>query len=188
MNCPVAKTEVLKLVNHYAVSKAWADLPGYSDAIAGLRVLRTRPCNHSAPGHSTDFVLPSLMEQFTEVIERKREPFVRLGNLDPVRDFSDVRDIVRGYRLALEKGRSGEAYNLDSGRGVSVRDLFYLVCREAGAEVELRGETTRARARDIPYLVADTSKAHRELEWEPEMRLDRTVPDMLNAVLSGAER
>ncbi len=185
---PVAETELLKPVNHYGVSKASADLLGYSYAIGGMRVIRTRPFNHSGPGQGTDFVLPSLIEQFVEVAEGKREPLIRLGNLDTVRDFSDVRDIARGYRLGLQKGRSGEAYNLGSGRGASVRELFDLVSREAGVEVELRSETSRTRTRDIPYLVADVSKARRELGWEPEISLDQTVRDMLNDVRSRAER
>lgn len=185
---PVTETEVLKPVNHYAVSKASADLLGYSYAVAGLRVVRTRPFNHSGPGQSTDFVLPSLVEQIAEVVEGKREPFIQLGNLDSVRDFSDVRDIVRGYRLALEKGRSGEVYNLGSARGVSVQDLFETVSREAGVEVELRNDTSRTRKNDVPYLVADVRKARRELGWEPKIGLDQTVRDMLNAVRNTVQR
>jgi GDP-4-dehydro-6-deoxy-D-mannose reductase len=180
---PVTETEPLEPVNHYGVSKAAADLLGYSYALEGLRVVRARPFNHSGPAQPPDFLLPTLVQQFAQIRAGERELTVRLGNLAPVRDFSDVRDIVRGYRLALHRGRPGEAYNLGSGRGVSVRELFEMVCREAGVEAELEVEPSRVRATDIPYLVADVSKARKELGWEAEIPLESTIRDMLQASL-----
>lgn len=188
---PIVETEPLRPVNHYGVSKASADLLGYSYALEGVEVMRVRPFNHSGPAQSSDFLLPTLVQQFAETKAGKREPVIHLGNLDSVRDFSDVRDIVRGYHLALQKGRSGETYNLGSGQGVSVRDLFELVSEVAGVEVELRMEPSRVRDTDILYLIADVSKARRELAWEPEIPLQRTVRDMLHAAenrLKAAEK
>ncbi len=176
---PIVETDPLEPVNHYGVSKAAADLLGRSYALQGLRVVNARPFNHSGPGQSPDFLLPTLVEQFAEIRAGRRDPSVRLGNLDSVRDLSDVRDIVRAYHLMLRKGRPGEAYNVGSGRGVSVRDLFQLVRREAGVEVDLTIEPARVRATDIPYLVADASKVHRELGWKAEISLEETVRDML---------
>jgi GDP-4-dehydro-6-deoxy-D-mannose reductase len=178
---PVTETEPLEPVNHYGVSKASADLLGYSYALEGLRVVRARPFNHSGPAQPPDFLLPTLVQQFVEIQAGIRAPVVHLGNLDSVRDFSDVRDIVRGYRLALQRGNSGEAYNLGSGRGVSVRELFDLVHREAAVEVELGIELSRVRATDISHLVADVRKAHRELGWAVEIPLEKTIRDMLEA-------
>jgi GDP-4-dehydro-6-deoxy-D-mannose reductase len=120
----------LKLVNHYGVSKA-ADLLGCSYALQRLCVVNVRPFNHSGPGHSEDFLLPTLVQQFAGVTYGRCEPVIRLGNLYSVRDLSDVRDIVRAYRLALRRGLLGEAYNVSSGRGVSVQELFELVRRES---------------------------------------------------------
>ncbi|ABG03542.1 NAD-dependent epimerase/dehydratase [Rubrobacter xylanophilus DSM 9941] len=179
---PISEIELFKPVNHYGSSKASADLLGHVYSLEGLRVVRARPFNHSGPGQSPAFVLPTLVEQFVEIEAGKREPVIRLGNLDSVRDFSDVRDIVRGYRLALLKGRSGEPYNLGSGRGTSVRELFEMVREKAEQEVELQVEPSRTRIIDIPYLVADTSKAREELGWEPEVSLEQTLHDMLDAV------
>lgn len=184
---PIAETEPLYPVNHYGVSKAAADMLGYSYALEGLRVVRARPFNHSGPGQSPDFVLPSLVRQFAEVKTGKKEPVIRLGNLDSVRDLGDVRDIVRGYRLALQRGRSGEAYNFGSGRGMLVRELFEMVLRKAGVEVELVTEPSRERPADIPFLVADVSKAREELGWESETTLRETVRDMISADLSELE-
>ena len=178
---PIAETEPLKPVNHYGVSKAAADLLGRSYALQGLRVVNVRPFNHSGPGHSEDFLLPTLVKQFAGVKYGRREPVIRLGNLDSVRDLSDVRDVVRAYHLALRKGLIGEAYNVGSGRGISVKELFELVRRETAVEVELKVEPTRVRVTDIPYLVADSSKAHWELGWKAEIPLERTVRDMLES-------
>jgi GDP-4-dehydro-6-deoxy-D-mannose reductase len=92
---------------------------------------------------------------------------------------------VRGYRLALAKGRPGKAYNFGSGRVLSARALFEVVSRAAGVEAELRVEPARERTADIPYLVADAGKAREELGWEPEIPLERTVRDMLDAERKG---
>lgn len=184
---PIAETEPLEPVNHYGVSKAAADMLARSYALEGLRVVCARPFNHSGPAQSPDFVLPSLVRQFAEIKAGKREPVIKLGNLDSVRDLADVRDIVRGYRLALQRGRSGEAYNFGSGRGTPVRELFETVLREAGVEVDLVTEPSRERRTDIPYLVADASKAREELGWETEKTLRETVRDMMRVDLSEQE-
>jgi GDP-4-dehydro-6-deoxy-D-mannose reductase len=178
---PVAETKPFEPVNHYGISKAAADMLGRRYALEGLRVVNVRPFNHSGPGQGPDFILPALVQQFVEIELGKREPVVHLGNLDSVRDFSDVRDIVRGYYLALQKGRAGEAYNLGSGRKVSVLELYELVQQEAGVEAELKVEPSRVRAIDIPYLVADASKAYGALRWKPEIPLRQTTRDMLDA-------
>ena len=96
-----------------------------------------------------------------------------------VRDLSDVRDVVRAYRLILRNGRPGEAYNVGSGRGVSVRELFELVCQEVDMEVGLSIEPSRMRATDIPYLVADAGKVHRELGWEARIPQAQITKKML---------
>lgn len=176
---PVAETATLQPVNHYGVSKAAVDLLGHTYALQGLQVINARPFNHSGPGQSPDFVLPTLVQQFAEIRAGKRDPTIQLGNLSSTRDLSDVQDVVRAYHRALRVGRPGEAYNVGSGRGVSVRDLFELVRQEAGVQAEYTVEPSRVRATDIPYLVADMSKTRRELGWEPEIPLQKTVRDML---------
>lgn len=178
---PIPETAPLAPVSHYGVSKAAADLLGYNYALEGLRVVRARPFNHSGPGQSPDFLLPTLVLQFAEILWGERAPVIRLGNLESVRDFCDVRDVVRGYHLALQSGTTGEAYNLGSGRGVSVRELFELVAEKAGAQVELSTEPSRVRAVDIPFLVADVGKIRDEVGWEVRVPLEQTIQDMLEA-------
>ena len=181
----ISEREPLRPVNHYGVSKASADMLGYAYALEGLKVVQARPFNHSGPEQSPDFLLPTLVEQFARIKAGKREPVVSLGNLDSVRDLSDVRDVVRGYYLALQNGRPGEAYNLGSGRGFSVKELFELVSGEAGVEAKLVTEPTRVRATDIPYLVADVNKAREELGWEAKIPLKQTIQDMIVAGAGG---
>jgi GDP-4-dehydro-6-deoxy-D-mannose reductase len=178
---PIAETKPLEPVNHYGVSKAAADMLGRTYALQGVHVVNVRPFNHSGPGQNPDFLLPTLAEQFTQIMASENTSSVKLGNLGSVRDLCDVRDVVRAYHLALSKGRPGEAYNVGSGRGVSVQDLFELVRQEAGIDVQLTVEPARVRAQDIPYLVADVTKTHKELGWETEIPLAKTIHDMLRA-------
>lgn len=177
----IRETTPLSPVNHYGVSKAAADMLGYSYALERLRVVRARPFNHSGPYQSPDFVLPSLVRQFAEIEAGQREPVIHLGNLEAVRDFSDVRGMVIGCRLALQEGRSGEAYNFGSGRGFSTRELYETICRETGIEAKLETEDARVRAQDIPYLVADVDKARGELGWETRLSLGQTIRDMFES-------
>lgn len=181
---PITEDIPLGPMNHYGVSKAAAEMLGKTYALEGMRVVLARPFNHSGPGQSPDFLLPTLVEQFAEIKLGKRVPAVKLGNLDSVRDLSDVRDVVRAYRLMLEKGTSGEAYNVGSGGGVSVEETFELVREAAGVEVELEVEASRVRASDVPYLVADIAKAERELGWRPEVSIKRTIGEMLEASIA----
>jgi hypothetical protein len=164
---PIAETEPFEPMNHYGVSKAAADLLGRSYALQGLWIINARPFNHSGPGQSPDFLLPTLVQQFAEIRAGKRDPEIQLGNLDSVRDLSDVRDVVRAYHQALLIGRPGEVYNVGSGRGVPVRDLFELVRGEAGVEVDLAVDPSRVRATDIPYLVANADPGRERGQGPP---------------------
>ena len=175
----LSETTPLVPVNHYGSSKAAADLAAIPYALSGQRVVRVRPFNHVGPGQSPDFLLPTLVQQLAQIEAGQREPVIRLGNLGSVRDFTDVRDIVRAYPALLRQGQSGDVYNLASGRGVSVRELAELVMGQARVSVNLETEAARVRATDIPNLVGDASKARAELGWEPEIALETTLNDML---------
>ncbi len=175
----LAETTPLVPVNHYGSSKAAADLAAIPYALAGNRVVRVRPFNHVGPGQSPDFLFPTLVQQLAQIEAGQREAVIKLGNLDSVRDFTDVRDIVRAYPLLLRQGRSGDVYNLASGRGVSVRELAERVMAEARVPVRLETEASRVRATDIPELVGSANKARSEIGWEPTISLEKTLSDML---------
>lgn len=169
----------LRPVNHYGSSKAAADLAALPYALAGNRVVRVRPFNHVGPGQSPDFLLPTLVQQLAQLEAGRREPVIRLGNLDSVRDFTDVRDVARAYPRLLREGANGEVYNLASGRGVSVRELAERVVTRARVAVTLTTEPARVRASDISELVGDAAKARAAIGWTPAIPLETTLDDML---------
>lgn len=169
----------LRPVNPYGASKAAADLAALPYALSGNRVVRVRPFNHVGPGQSPDFLLPTLVQQLAGIEAGRLEPTLKLGNLDSVRDFTDVRDIVRAYPQLLRGGENGVVYNLASGRGVSVRELAEMVLSRARRAVQLETEPARVRATDIPELVGDASKAREAVGWRPDIPLETTLDEML---------
>lgn len=169
----------LRPVNHYGASKAAADLAALPYALSGNRVVRARPFNHVGPGQSPDFLLPTLVQQLARIEAGALESVIKLGNLDSVRDFTDVRDIVRAYPKLLRGGENGAVYNLASGRGVSVRELADMVLSRARQEVRLTTEPARVRTTDIPELVGDASRAREAVGWRPDIPLETTLDEML---------
>ena len=173
------ETMPLAPVNAYGASKAAADIAAISYALSGLEVIRVRPFNHSGPGQSPDFVLPSLVTQVARIEAGQAPPQLKLGNLESVRDFSDVRDVVRAYRLLMAHGQSGEAYNVASGRGVSIRQLAEMVMAASRLPLRLEVEASRQRPQDIPYLLGDIHKLQQATGWQQDYRLEQTLEDML---------
>ena len=178
---PVDEDAPLRPQSPYAVSKAACDLLGgqYADA-TGLRVVRLRPFNHSGPGQSDDYVVGTLTRQVAEAEAAGRdEALVRTGNPDSARDFSDVRDVVRAYAAAatVEPG----AYNVASGRAVSVRDLVELVREAARIPVRHEVDPARVRAHDVPEVRGSAERLRAATGWVPEIPLERTVADALEA-------
>ena len=174
-----AETTLPSPVNHYGASKLAAEFASFPYALSGGRVVRVRPFNHVGPGQSPDFLLPTLVQQLARIEAGQAEPTLKLGNLNSVRDFTDVRDVVRAYPKLLREGESGEVYNLASGCGVSVKELVELVLARAQREVKLEVEPARVRSTDIPELVGDAGKAHAEVGWRPTISLETTLDEML---------
>ncbi|MGL4609133.1 MAG: GDP-mannose 4,6-dehydratase [Trueperaceae bacterium] len=180
-NTVISETTPLEPVNHYGASKAAADLAAISYALDGLHVVRVRPFNHSGPGQSPDFVLPSLIHQVAKMEAGLSDPVLHVGNLDSVRDFCDVRDIVMAYPLLLQKGQSGGVYNLASGRGVSIRELVAEVTRLSSKDIEVVQQASRSRPQDIPYLVGDVRSAKELMGWQTTYTLEKMLQDMMDA-------
>jgi GDP-4-dehydro-6-deoxy-D-mannose reductase len=178
---PVDEQAPLRPQNPYAVSKAACDLLGgqYADA-HGMRVVRLRPFNHSGPGQSDDYVIGTLTRQVAEAeAAGSDEALVRTGNPDSARDFSDVRDVARAYVLAA--GIEHGAYNVASGRAVSVRELIELVRGAARIPVRHEVDPARVRAHDVPEVRGSAELLRAATGWEPEIPLERTVADTLDA-------
>ncbi|QEH31563.1 GDP-6-deoxy-D-mannose reductase [Aquisphaera giovannonii] len=182
---PVREDCPLRPNNPYAASKGAADLLGIQHALGhGADVVIVRPFNHAGPGQSPSYVLAALALQVAEV-EAGRKARVEVGNLDVVRDFTDVRDVARGYRLLAQRGRAGEVYNLGSGRGTKIADAADLLASMARVPVEVHVDPARVRPVDQPLLVADSSKLREATGWEPEFPIERTLADMLDHFRGG---
>jgi len=178
---PVSESCPLRPNNPYAASKAAADLLGVQMHLAnGLDVVMVRPFNHAGPRQSPRYVLATLARQVAEV-EAGLKDAVEVGNLDVVRDYTDVRDVVRAYRLlGAGGGSAGEIYNLGSGLGLKLADALDRLRSLASRPVEVRVDPSRFRAVDLPYLVADASKLREAVGWGPAIPIERTLADMLD--------
>jgi GDP-4-dehydro-6-deoxy-D-mannose reductase len=177
---PVTENCPLRPNNPYSASKAAADLLGIQHYLThGTDVVMARPFNHAGPRQSSTYVLSALARQVAEVEAGKKQR-VEVGNLDIVRDFTDVRDVVRGYRLLAFKGQPGEIYNLGSGRGTKLSEALEFLRFQANATIDVFVDPARVRPVDQPLLVADPSKLRSSVGWEPQFSIEQTLTDMLN--------
>jgi GDP-4-dehydro-6-deoxy-D-mannose reductase len=175
---PVKEDTYLRPVNHYGISKASADMVAFKYALDGLHVVRARPFNHSGPGQSHDFLLPSLVQQLVAV-ETSQQEAIKVGNLESIRDFCDVRDVVKGYVDLLRYGHSGDVYNVASGVGRSGREILELLLAQTRNSINVEVEALRFRPDDIPYLVGNTIKLHSTVQWQPTYSLEQTLQEMI---------
>jgi GDP-4-dehydro-6-deoxy-D-mannose reductase len=177
---PVSESCPLRPNNPYSASKGAADLLGVQHFLAhGTDVVMARPFNHAGPRQSSTYVLGALARQVAEV-EAGQKPRVEVGNLDIVRDFTDVRDVVRAYRVLATSGAPGEIYNLGSGRGTKLLDALETLRGLAGVPIEVFVDPARVRPVDQPLLVADASKLRAATGWEPAFSIEQTLADMLD--------
>jgi len=183
----VAEDGAFHPVNPYALSKAVGDAAAAGAASAfGLDVVRARPFAHTGPGQTPTFVIPAWAEQIARIERGEAEPVLKVGNLEVTRDVSDVRDVVAAYDALIERGRAGAAYNVCSGRGVSLAEIAQRLCAMARVPVRIETDPERVRAADIPYLVGDPSAIQGECGWSAERPLDATLADVLASWRSGA--
>ena len=178
---PIRETNPLRPLSPYAVSKVAQDLMGYQYYKSyGLHVVRTRAFNHTGPRRGENFVTSNFSRQVAEIEAGLREPVISVGDLKPTRDFSDVRDIVRGYWLLLERGTAGEVYNLCSGVDWSIeRVLHFLLAESKTSGIEVRQDPARLRPSDVPILRGDAEKMRKATGWEPRIALEDTLRDLL---------
>ena len=176
---PLTEDAPVRPITPYGASKAAADVLALQAFLGdGLPTLRVRAFNHTGPGQSTSMLVPGLAQRVADA-ERSGGSKVDVGNLDVVRDLSDVRDVVRAYRLLVEHGEAGEVYNVCSGRGVSVRDVADTMLSMSDAPLELVVDPELVRPVDVPRLVGSAARLHAATGWTPEIELERTLADVL---------
>jgi GDP-4-dehydro-6-deoxy-D-mannose reductase len=177
---PIREDNPLRPLSPYAVSKVTQDLLAYQYWMSyRLHVVRTRGFNHTGPRRGQVFVTSNLARQMAEIERGLREPVVWVGNLDAIRDFTDVRDMVRAYWLALEHGTPGEVYNICSGRGYTVREVLDILVGLTHVKVEVREDPARMRPSDVNVLVGDCSRLRALTGWEPTIPFEVTLKDLL---------
>jgi GDP-4-dehydro-6-deoxy-D-mannose reductase len=178
---PLKETNALRPLSPYAVSKVSQDLLAYQYFMSfKMDVVRTRGFNHTGPRRPPVFVCSDFAKQLVDIEKGKRDPVIRVGNMDAVRDFTDVRDTVRGYWLALEKGKSGDVYNICSGVGRKMSEVLEMLIELSGVKVKVVRDESRMRPSDVPILVGDYSKFKKETGWEPLIPFEQTLEDLLN--------
>lgn len=177
---PLHEEQPFRPGNPYAVSKITQDMLGLQYWLAfGMRVVRVRPFNHFGPGQSERFVLANFARQIVEAGLGRIEPVVLTGDLDAERDFLDVRDVARAYRLAVLHGVPGEVYNIASGLPRRVGDLLERMVALSGVPVTIRRDPARLRPVDVPRVMGDASKFHAATGWTPRIALDQSLADTL---------
>jgi GDP-4-dehydro-6-deoxy-D-mannose reductase len=178
---PIRETNLLRPLSPYAVSKVAQDMMGYQYFRSyGLPIVRTRAFNHEGPRRGEVFVTSNFAKQVAEIEARLRDPVVYVGDLKPRRDYSDVRDIVRGYWLLLERGEPGEVYNLCSGRSWAIQQVLDFLLEQSTVKgISVKTDSARLRPSDVMMLEGDPSKIEKAVGWKVEIPFERTLRDLL---------
>lgn len=178
---PIRESNPLRPLSPYAVSKVAQDYLGYQYFQSyGIKAIRTRGFNHEGPRRGEVFVMSNFAKQVAAIEAGLHEPLIRVGNLDSVRDFTDVRDMVRAYFLAAERATPGEVYNIASGKGITIRDMLQKILDRSTVAVRVEVDPARLRPSDVEVLLGDASKFRAATGWEPRIPLDQTIADTLD--------
>jgi GDP-4-dehydro-6-deoxy-D-mannose reductase len=178
---PIKETNQLRPLSPYAVSKVTQDMMAYQYFKSyGLPIIRTRAFNHEGPRRGDVFVTSNFARQVAEIEAGQRDPVIYVGDLTPRRDYSDVRDIVRGYWALVERGEPGEVYNLCSGKSWAIqRVLDFLLEQSQVKGISVQTDPARLRPSDVMVLEGDPSKIEKATGWKAEIPFERTLKDLL---------
>jgi len=171
----------LNPVSPYAVTKDAVDMFGsqyYSSY--GIKVIRIRAFNHTGPRRDEVYALSDFAKQIAKVEKGIKENKIYVGNLSAIRDYTDVRDVVRGYKLAMEHCEPGDVYNLCSSKGCKIRDLLEILIGLSKLNIEIVQDEERIRPVDLPIIVGDNSKFMKITSWKPQIDIRKTLQDLLD--------
>ncbi|MEE2649803.1 MAG: GDP-mannose 4,6-dehydratase [Acidobacteriota bacterium] len=178
---PITEKNPLRPLSPYAVSKVAQDMLAYQYFQSyGLRVVRTRAFNHTGPRRGDVFVTSNFAKQIAEIEAGQRPPVIHVGDLNPKRDFTDVRDIVRAYWLSLEHCSLGEVYNVASGKAYRIKEVLKILLDNSGQDIEVVEAPERLRPSDVPLLLGDNSRFCKATGWVPEIPFEQTAKDLLD--------
>jgi len=185
-DCPIRENLPQNPQSPYAISKTAQELTALALSKAyGLDVVLTRSFNHIGPGQKKGFVVADFSATIAEIEVGKKEAVLHVGNLDAKRDFTDVRDVVRAYRLLVEKGRPGEVYNIGSGVSFRISEILDKLLKLSTVKIEVTQDPEKMRVSDIPLIRCCYEKLKNDTEWTPYRSLDETLADILDSFRSG---
>ena len=177
---PIKETNQLRPLSPYAVSKIAQDFLGYQyHKSYGIKVVRTRAFNIVGPRSAEKIVTAAFAKQIAE-IENGADPVIHVGNIDSYRDFTDVRDIVRAYVLAVDKCDYGEAYNICSGKTWKIREVLQILLSMSSKKIEVKEDPARMRPSDVEILLGDYTKFKNKTGWTPNIPFEHSMKDVMN--------
>lgn len=181
LDLPVSENNVLRPGNIYAATKACQNMIGniYADAYK-MNIIMVRAFNHIGPNQSPIFVVADFCKQVAEIEKGLRAPILKVGNLKAKRDFTDVRDIVRAYTLLIQKGESGQTYNIGRGAAISIEEILEIILSFSSKRIEVEIDKNRFRPIDIPIIEPDISKITNTIGWKAIISIEQTIEDTLN--------
>ena len=178
---PIKETNQLRPMSPYGVSKVAQDLLSRQYYMSyGLKVIVTRAFNHTGPRRGDVFATSNFAKQVAEIEKGLKEPVIYVGNLNAQRDFTDVRDVVRAYWLAVNKCEYGEVYNICSEKAVTIQSVLDLLLDMANKNVKVKQDSSRMRPSDVEILQGDCSKFRERTGWTPEIPFEKTMRDLLD--------
>ena len=178
---PVHEDVPVRPGNIYAATKACQNMLGsiYSRAYK-MNLIMVRAFNHIGPNQAPLFVASDFCKQVAEIEKGLKEPVLHVGNLSALRDFTDVRDVVRAYGLLIQYGKSGETYNIGSGHAIPIQSLLDMILSLSTTKIKVELDPSRLRPSDIPVIEADIKKLQDTIQWKPEIELKQTLLETLN--------
>ncbi len=183
---PISESEALAPVSPYAASKVASEYLGVQAWLGhGVKVIRARPFNHIGPGQSRAFAVPALASRIIEARSGGSKS-ITVGNLSARRDLTDVRDIVRAYRMMVVSGAPGAVYNVCSGIDLELREVVARLLELAGADLELVADPDLMRPVDVPVVRGDPTELVAATGWRPSVALDQTLQDILDELTHGS--
>ncbi len=178
---PINENAPLRPNTPYAVSKITQDFLGYQYFLShDLPIVRVRPFNHIGPRQSPSFVVSAFAKQIADIEAGNQPPEMSVGNLSAERDFTDVRDMVRAYHLAITRGVLGEVYNIGSGNSYTIQYVLDFLLAESHVPITVKQDPARMRPSDIPVKTCDYAKFHQQTGWKPAISIEQSLRDTLN--------